>query len=161
MHRSIDAFTDSNKIVLRSKSRLGTHGYLKGVIIDIAYDFLLLKHWSHYSKVNIECFIDTFYRKANVAIEKYPGNAQAFVKSVIDSDLLISYGTLKGLEVAFQRIDSRLSDRVIARETAVGYLPLLKREMPGLEQDFSQFFPLLVEHFKSKAGEPLKHHWLR
>lgn len=161
MHGSIDAFTDSNEFVLRSKSRLGDKGYLKGVIIDMAYDYFLIKDWDNYSKVNLECFINTFYQNANMAIEKYPGDARQFVKRIIEYKVLTSYGSFAGLEAAFQRIDSRLSERILAKESTIGYLPVLKREIVGIEEDFSQFFPLLVDHFKSRVGVPLKDHWLR
>lgn len=161
MHCSIDSFTDSHELVLKSKSRLGSKGYLKAVIIDVAYDYFLLKNWNYYSKVSLESFINTFYLNANAAIEKYPDHARAFVKRVIDSKLLTSYGSLSGLGMAFQRIDNRLSERILAKESAIEYLPVLQREMTGLEQDFSQFFPQLVEHFKSNTTCALKGHWLK
>ena len=161
MHGSIDSFTDSNPFVLKSKSRLGRKGYLKGVIVDIAYDYSLLNNWDRYSKIDLECFIDSFYRQARAAIEKYPDEAREFVERVIDAGVLTSYGSLSGLDVAFRRIDNRLSERLLARESASGYLPVLKDQMAGIEEDFIRFFPQLVEHFKSNAGEPLGDHWLK
>ena len=161
MHCSIDAFTDSHELVMKSKSRLGDKGYLKGVVVDVVYDYFLLKNWNRYSTVSMESFINTFYLNANTAIDNYPGHARKFVTRVIDSRVLTSYGSLGGLGTAFQRIDSRLSERVLAKESAVEYLPVLKREITGLEQDFSQFFPQLVEHFKSKTDCSLEEHWLK
>ena len=161
MHSSIDVFTDSNAYVRQSKSRLGESGYLKGVVIDIAYDYLLIKNWKRYSKVSFDKFVSTFYRRADGAIASYPDHARAFVKRIIDSEILTSYGSFNGLETAFQRIDVRLSERVAARESAVAYLPVLQQRIDAIGEDFSQFFPQLVAHFKSKAGAPFEHHWLR
>lgn len=160
MHAAIDAFTDSNATVSISKSRLGSKGYLKGVIIDIAYDHVLTNSWDRYSSVDLERFINTFYRRASVAIERYPGHARRFVQRVIGSRVLTSYGSLEGLELAFRRIDHRLSERLAARESALGYLPVLERELAGIEEDFARFFPQLVAHFRSKVGMPLQDHWL-
>ena len=56
MHRNIDSFTDSNEFVSKSKSRLGSKGHLKGVIVDIVYDYFLLRNWNQYSKVKLEFF---------------------------------------------------------------------------------------------------------
>ena len=161
MHACIDAFTDSNEFVLQSKSRLGSRGYLKGVIIDIAYDYCLINSWDRYSTIALDRFINTFYQNADAAIEDYPPEAKAFVKRVIDSRVLTSYGSFEGLALALRRVDTRLSDRVLARETATGYLPILKKEMAGIDQDFSRFFPQLVQYFRSIAGVPLQHHWLK
>lgn len=161
MHCSIDSFTDSNEFVLKSKARLGCKGYLRGVVIDVAYDYFLIKNWNHYSSVKFECFIDSFSQSANIAIKAYPDDAREFVRRLIDYEVLTSYGSFRGLETAFQRIDSRLSGRVLAKESALEYLPALKREVAGIEADFLQFFPQLVEHFKSQVGTPLEQHWLR
>ena len=37
----------------------------------------------------------------------------------------------------------------------------IKAEMDGINRDFSSFVPQLVDHFKSIAGAPLRHHWLK
>ena len=161
IHTKIDLFTDSNALVSKSKSRLGSRGYLKGVIVDIAYDYCLIKNWNHYSTVDLDCFINTFYQQANAAIGKYPEHARNFVRRLIDHRVLTSYGSLEGLETAFRRIDSRLSERIISRESATGYVPVLRREIAAIEEDFSGFFPQLIDHFKSNAGMSLKPHWLR
>ena len=161
MHAGIDAFTDSNALVLKSKSRLGSRGYLKGVIIDITYDYCLIKNWDQYSSVDLDSFINTFYQNANAAILKYPDNAREFVKRLIDYRVLTSYGSVEGLEQAFHRIDKRLSQRILSRESAAGYLPVVKREIAAIEEDFSRFFPQLVGYFKSKSGVSNSQHWLR
>ena len=161
MHGSIDSFTDSNEYVSKSKARLARKGHLKGVVIDIAYDYLLIKNWDRFSTVDLEYFINTFYQSANATIAEYPSDARRFVKRIIDYDVLTSYASFSGLEAAFLRIDHRLSERFLVRESAVGYLPALKKEISGIEEDFSHFFPQLVDHFKAEVGMPLRNHWLR
>ena len=161
MHGSIDRFTDTNELFRRSKSRLGNKGYLRGVVIDIAYDYCLSRHWNRYSKIDLESFVNAFYENANVAIEAYPDDARSFVQRIIDHRVLGSYGTFSGMETAFQRLDFRLSERMLARESAVDYLPILERVMAGVEDDFLHFFPQLVEHFKSQMAGTLDNHWLK
>lgn len=161
MHCSIDSFTDSNEFVRKSKSRLRHKGYLKGVIVDIVYDYFLLKNWNRYSTVSLDLFINTFYQNATEAVESYPEHARVFVNKVIESNNLTSYGSFDGLEKAFQRIDKRLSARLLAKESAVDYLPALKREIMAIEADFIQFFPQLIEHFQSKSNISFKNHWIR
>lgn len=161
MHRKIDSFTDSNKLVSKSKSRLKRKGHLKGVVVDIVYDYFLLSNWNQYSKVNLETFIDSFYRDAGRAIEKYPCQAKEFVERLINSGNLISNGSVSDLELALLRVDRRLSKRILVRESTIEYLSALKKEIVGLEEDFSQFFPQLIEYFKSMVEIPVQEHWLR
>ena len=153
MHGSIDAFTDVHELVSKSKSRLGVNGYLRGVVIDVAYDHLLLNNWHHYSKVSLERYINTFYRQAASVVDGYPGRARGFVNRVIATKNLTSYGTYKGLELAFRRIDTRLSERVLKRESTTDYLPLLKSEMQGIEEDFHAFFPELEAFVAAQLGQ--------
>lgn len=161
VHCRIDAYTDANENVLKSKSRLGKKGYLKGVIIDIAYDYFLLKNWDSYSKIEFSVFINKFYEDAISEITNYPKIPKEFVERVIQSDILTSYSTLEGLEVAFQRIDKRLSKRLLAKECASEYLPILERELDAIQKDFDIFFPQLISHFKVEIGGDLGNHWLK
>jgi acyl carrier protein phosphodiesterase len=161
MHGRIDAFTDAHPHVAKSKARLQGKKYLKGVVVDLVYDHLLVKHWPEYSRVGIDDFLQTFYQEANRTVQAYPDTAKDFVRRVIDNDILNSYGTVEGLETAFLRIDRRLSARLLARESCAEYLPLVKEEIPGLETDFLQFFPELVAHFKAHCGALGEAHWLK
>ena len=161
MHASIDSFTDSNEFVLKSKSRLREKGYLKGVVIDVAYDYLLLENWHHYSKVSLDFFINEFYIKTKETIKSYPSHANDLITRIIASKSLTSYATFEGIEATFKRIDNRLSDRILAKETTIGYISDLKENIEEIEQDFLQFFPQLVKYFKSSANPLPNHHWLK
>ena len=143
-----------------SKARLRKKGYLKGVIVDIAYDHLLLKNWHKYASIDKPNFIQEFYACAQVEVVNYPQNAQEFVHRLISSKLLTSYTTLSGLHAALIRIDRRLSNRILAKETASSYFADLEREIDAMEEDFLQFFPQLIEHFKCNSGLEERDHWL-
>lgn len=160
MHVSIDRFTDANEFVLKSKSRLES-GHLKGVVVDVVYDYLLTRNWNQFSNMGLESFVSEFHDNAQTAIKSYPYDARKFVERLVQSGNLLGYGSLEGLEFAFRRIDTRLSARILSKESATEYLPALKREMAGIEEDFFQFFPQLVEHFKSEIDTSLQGHWLK
>ncbi|NET09432.1 MAG: DUF479 domain-containing protein [Symploca sp. SIO2B6] len=161
MHGRIDAFTDSNALVQRSKSRLGKRGYLKGVVIDILYDHFLAKHWERYASVDISTFINRFHAEAEKKMLNCPQKAQEFLTRLIRSDLLFSYITLDGIHLALGRMDRRLSKRILAKETATGYWSALNEQQYEIEQDFLLFFPQLVSHFKLHARVTAKDHWLK
>lgn len=161
MHGSIDSFTDSNVTVSKSKARLGKKGYLKGVIIDITYDHLLIKNWDLYSNICLSEFINEFYDRALIAVNNYPEKPELIVKRLVASKNLTSYGTFDGLEAAFSRIDKRLSPRVLKKESARNYISIVEREIAGIEQDFLAFFPVLIQHFKNTTKFDGSHHWLK
>ncbi len=161
MHRRIDAFTDSNSFFRRSKSRLGERGYLKGVVIDIAYDYLLLKNWDTYSSIDKVSFLQAFYRDASIAITDYPSDAKLFAQRIIQSKILSHYSTIEGLLTTFERLDTRLSKRILSKDNTVSYFPSLKREIDDIEQDFLFFFPLMIDHFKQESGLQLDGHWFK
>lgn len=161
MHCSIDTFTDANLHVRKSKSRLGGKGHLKGVVVDIAYDHLLLKHWDKYVEIDFESFINRFYFDSQKKIQHYPQQAKDFVERVIRSNVLASYSTIEGLEVAFNRVDKRLSSRILAKESTTSYVNVLRSEIGEIERDFALFFPQLIAHFKAKSNLTSEEYWLK
>lgn len=161
MHAKIDTFTDASEYVSTSKSRLGEKGYLKGVIVDIVYDHFLLKNWERFSKISLDLFIHSFYQNAGEAIESYPGRAKNFVNNLVYSGCLTSYDSFSGLELAFRRLDRRLSERILAKEKATDYVPLLEDALENMEQDFLQFFPEMIEYFKASTNSRLEGHWFK
>lgn len=161
MHCSIDTFTDANQHVRKSKSRLGKSGHLKGVVIDIAYDYLLLKNWEKYVEIDFDSFINKFYLDSRKEIEHYPQKAKDFVERLIVSNLLPSYASFEGLEIAFSRVDKRLSERILAKESTTSYVNVLRSEISGIERDFELFFPQLITHFKSRSNLSSEEYWLK
>lgn len=150
MHKHLDSFTDSHELFHKSKSRLSSQGYLRGIIVDITYDHLLLKNWDRFSGTPLPDFMNVFYSKAKLQIPSYPHKARDFVERVIDSKVLTSYQTFDGLDISFQRVDKRLSRRLRAREKATDYLRVLREEIDRIEDDFLSFFPQLIDFTTAK-----------
>jgi acyl carrier protein phosphodiesterase len=158
-HKRIDTFTDKHLLVRQSKRRLKNRKYLRGVIIDIVYDHLLTVHWKKYASQEFELFTADFRNQAPLQIDAYPEKAKHIINRVVDIKLLSSYSDLKGLGEGFKRIDKRLSARVLAKESAFGYLPLVADELHNIELDFLEFFPELMEHVKESLEETKLNHW--
>ena len=159
-HKRIDTFTDNHPLFLQSKSRLKNRKYLKGVVIDIVYDHLLTIHWEKYASKDFSAFTSDFRTQAPGQIEAYPEKAKGIINRVVDIKLLSSYSDLKGLGEGFKRIDKRLSDRVLKKESTFGYLPLVEKELVHIERDFLEFFPELMEHVQTHVNEDGLNHWL-
>lgn len=158
-HVLIDSYTDSHEIVKLSKKRLREKGLLKPVIIDLTYDYFLTKNWDLYSKVSLDKFTQNFYDKAKKSLDYLPNNASHVVENLINRDLLNKYHTLEDLNKSFKRMDLRLSERLLKRESASEYFYDVHINIEELEKDFLNFFPQLCEHIKKDLNQEKINHW--
>jgi acyl carrier protein phosphodiesterase len=161
MHRHIDAFTDTHPQVHHSKTRLGGIGRLNGVVVDIAYDHLLVRHWSRFARPDFNDFVTAFHQNSLHLPEDYPPVAQSFLTRLTETGHLYDYHSFTGIERALWRIERRLSPRARARERTQDYLPALRQALPEIEEDFLSFMPELVAHFKDRSDKLPVQHWVR
>ena len=152
IHREIDSFTDSHRMFALSKSRLANAGFLRGVVIDLAYDHMLTRNWERYSDQSLEAFLAEFHTEAEAVIDEYPEKAKHFVLSLIESNRLGTYGETGSLKHALKRVDDRLSERVLSRENTSRYFNSLLDEYENIEKDFLRFFPELMAHMEMGSG---------
>ena len=158
-HKLIDSFTDSHPMVSKSKARLTERGHLKGVVIDILHDHFLSLHWNKFSNIPLDDFLYTFRTQAPLAITNYPPRAKEVIGKVVKNQQLGSYIKMKGVHDAFGRIDKRLSERALKKDTATRYIPLIKREERYLEEDFLTFFPDLMDAVHTQMKYKMPRHW--
>jgi acyl carrier protein phosphodiesterase len=154
MHRKIDAFTDRHPIFQQSKLRLRAQGYLRGVVIDLSYDHMLMKNWARYDHtVTARAFLDNFYRNAEQVLDQYPDAINQFVRRIIEADTLGRYAAAKGIQRGMRKVDHRLSPRVLNKERATDYWDDVLREYNHIEADFLEFFPALQEHVAERKNQ--------
>jgi len=159
MHVAIDIFTDANATISLSKSRLRPKGYLKGVVIDMVYDYFLSKHWDKFVVQNLETFVDDFNQNATFETDDLPTKASSFIHSITSNNVLGSYKEFDGLEQAFNRIDRRLSPRILAKESTTSYIPNIIDNYEAIENDFLEFFPVLIKMFLEKSNADNNEHF--
>ena len=160
MHKEIDKFTDTSKHVIDCKNIIGKSGRLRGIVIDIYFDYLLTKNWDSYSKVELNEFLTVLYVRAQKEIMDYPGPIQKHINNIIRFNVLGSYASLAGVEAALKRIDQRLSRLLLAKESTIEYLPYIEAHEEILESYFNEFFPLLIQYFMSRSSVTSREHWI-
>ncbi|WP_309497506.1 ACP phosphodiesterase [Sulfurovum sp.] len=158
-HMLIDAYTDSHRVVSKSKSRLREKGLLKPVIIDLTYDHLLTKNWEKFSSVPLREFLDTFNDRAIIRSNDLPSHAHKLVSNLAINDRLNRYHNLDQLKRSFESIDRRLSQRLLSRESAISYIDIVSDKIEELEDDFMTFFPELCNSIKPNLDEEHISHW--
>lgn len=159
VHKIIDSYTDRHEEFIKSKNRLGKKGLLKSVVIDLTYDYLLTKNWDRFCHIPIDEFLQIFYKEANQKIISLPTHASTPLKKMIEFDLLNKYQNLQHLQLAFERVDKRLSERLRKRDLASNYFEKVSIHIDNIEDDFLIFFPQLCQEVKNNVNSHKLNHW--
>jgi acyl carrier protein phosphodiesterase len=146
-HKAIDAFTDSNPIVLRSRSRIDArYRRFSGVLLDIFYDYFLARSWQNHSSESLTDFTSSFYAAARHHRLDLPPDAQATLDRIVTHDLLGQYQQLAGVENSLRRVSTYIQMRWKRDYALENSVAELLRHEHALAGDFAAFFPLLRAH---------------
>lgn len=141
-HRLVDSFSDAHPLVLQSKRRIsGERRRYAGIIIDLAYDHFLARHWEPLTGGDLESFCDRAYRILEDARPWLPDPMPRVVGRMSADDWLGSYRRLDNVGLALDNIARRFRRPT----TLPGAQIELEACYPALEQDFLAFFPELVQ----------------
>ena len=149
LHRFIDSFTDSHPVYRQSKHRLHEKfGHYSGVIMDIVYDHFLAKNWKQFSETKLEDYADIFYKLLQDNYDILTDKTQNSLPYMIETNWLVCYKSLAGLELILFQMDHRTKNRVAMHESIVE----LKEFYSEFEEEFTQFFEEIRLHCKEKIA---------
>ncbi|MFV0248376.1 MAG: ACP phosphodiesterase [Tenacibaculum sp.] len=152
LHREIDAFTDTHKIVKKSKRRLHErYKHYRGVIIDIFYDHFLALNWKKYSDTPLSTFVNYVYKLLQDNFTILPKETQKMLPLMIKHNWLYNYQFAKGIKETLNGMNNRTkgkSQMNLATEDL-----LLHHE--SFQNDFTLFFDDLQEFSKLKTQQLL------
>ncbi|MGH7884663.1 MAG: ACP phosphodiesterase [Thermodesulfobacteriota bacterium] len=150
MHRKVDVFTDSHKIVKNSRKLISPkRRRWAGAIIDIFFDHFLTVHWDKYSELKLDDFVLNFYdtlKKFNISVKN---DLDFNFEKLIANDWMRKYENIDGLELVF----SKLSNRVKTINPLTGSEQELINNYKDFENNFLIFFPQLIEHVEKIRNE--------
>lgn len=145
LHRHIDFFTDSNDIVKKSTSRLhGDYGKYSPIIVDVFYDYFLIKNWDKFSNESFEDFKNRCYKLLLDHKEVYPAKLKHLTEAMVKYDWFQKYSTLEGIEETLKQMSVRTKFEN-NMDSAVKTL-YIKEE--SFNKDFLSFFPKIMESCK-------------
>lgn len=148
-HRKIDVFTDAHPAVCRAIELLKAgSGRFASIIVDVIFDYYLIKHWKEFFSEDFESFIRKCYNSLEmiVADEIYPERCREFTRKLIDNDAFHVYSNIEGIHRVLCGIDRR-----IKRESTLPQAhEHIKLNYSQLELEFLSFFPEIME-FSEKA----------
>jgi acyl carrier protein phosphodiesterase len=151
MHQRVDAFSESHPVFGASRRRFRPpYRRYGGILVDLAYDHFLAKHWDEYSP---HLSLPEFARRAYTVLDDHrailPDGLRRMLPHMVQGDWLCSYRELESIGWALRGIARRLR-----RENPLpSAIEALEASYVGLESDFRAFFPELVE-FGGKPVDP-------
>lgn len=142
LHRKIDEFTDSHKLVHESKKLLHPRqGKYASVLLDVYYDYFLAKNWNTYSLVSLKEFSASVYQDFDEMKEVFPAKVQPILPSMKENDWFYNYHSYWGINKALMSI-ARRAKYSNSIENSLQDLKDLEKD---LEINFFEFFPELIE----------------
>lgn len=138
LHRAIDVFAESDESFRRSRLRLpAARRRVAGIVVDMAYDHFLARHWSSFEAQPLEEFAQTVYALLGVRAAELPLTFRAILPRMRARDWLSSYADVAVLAEALDRMALRLSRPELLQGSGVEVL----QNYAGLEEDFLAFLP--------------------
>ena len=146
LHRSIDTFTDSHEIVKQSSSYFHeTQHKFAPIIVDVIYDYFLIKHWNDFSDTPYQKFKLDCYQLFKNEYDTFPKKLQETIFYLLKYDWFENYSTIEGVQKTLKGIGSRAKFENNLHQI----IPEFEQYYSMLEKDFLQFFPLLQSHCKN------------
>lgn len=144
MHRRLDRFTDDHPAFHRGRALLApTRRRLAGIIVDVFFDHFLTKYWDDFGTA---APLPEFLTEIYDTLERHPtwlsNDLARILPRLRRENWLLSYGSLPGLTLTFERI-ARRSVRLAGLRDAADELATHYDEFAEL---FLEFFPDVREH---------------
>ncbi|WP_439882889.1 ACP phosphodiesterase [Pontibacter sp. MBLB2868] len=143
LHRLIDTYTDTHRIVGETKARLRPR-YRKfaPVIADMYYDHFLASRFEKYSTEPLETYTQRVYALVQKYYDILPERMQYTFTHMREHDWLTGYAQIEGIHRALTGMSRRASFTSGMETAAVE----LKENYDLYAADFEAFFPELIDY---------------
>jgi acyl carrier protein phosphodiesterase len=110
LHRKIDHFIDRHPKVLQLNRLLFEDlPKVSAIAVDIYFDHLLAKNWSHFHNTDFIIFLEQFYKSVNLSNEFYTEEFKQMISKMIEVNWISYYPLLEGLDIACNGVSKRIS----------------------------------------------------
>ncbi|HTA27270.1 MAG TPA: ACP phosphodiesterase [Bacteroidia bacterium] len=149
MHREIDFFSDNNPVYLQSVHRLQPdYGKYSGIITDMFYDYFLANNWDTFSNISLEEFCTNTYKVLYKYLDKMPKESLAISTYMSRENWLLSYREKENIRGSLAGMSRRMKYYFPMDNAAIE----LEKNPEPYNQDFLDFFPLLIKHIAPFKG---------
>ena len=110
LHRTIDTFTDTHKVVKECKEVFYPNfGKYSPIVVDVLFDHFLIKNWLIFTEEDFEQFRKRVYSSLKNYQEIQPEMLKEMINSMTEHDWLKNYLESWGLEKAFKNLNSKIN----------------------------------------------------
>jgi len=146
LHRTIDSFTDNSDLVKRASHLFhAEHRKYSPIIVDVLFDYFLIKNWKNYSDEKYHDFVLQTYKIIKKNINLFPLKLQKMLEALLFYDWFNEYSSLNGIEKTLKE----LSKRTKFENNMGNALTEIYLYYDELEIIFLTFFPELISHCKN------------
>lgn len=143
-HRQVDAFTDQHPSWQKSRDLLpGEMRRYAGIVVDIFYDFFLLRHWNQFSGgETLDHFVKDVHTMLEQVMELAPAEAREAIELMIRQEWLREYATHEGIDLTLKRVSQRSEILAPIHDGA----SVLVDHLDCMESHFLEFYPDLIAY---------------
>lgn len=150
IHRHVDAFTDADAQVLKSKEIFKkTRRRFAGIALDVAFDHFLTRNWEEFTDESLRGFTQNVYKDLSRNLQYFPLSFQPFLPRMISDDWLFAYKNFERVQGVLQR----MSSRVRGGESLAHAFDEIKTNYLFFDELFKEFFPRLQDFVIEKRKE--------
>jgi len=148
LHQAIDVFAEFDEHHRAARKCIGiSRRRLASVIVDVAFDHCLARHWSRFAAVPLEPYVVERLGRIQAYVHESGSPLKALVDRAIEQGWLLSYATIEGVRTTFRRV----SGRSRAAKGLLGAEEEIERHGDCLERQFYAFYPRLMKTFAGKT----------
>lgn len=141
LHRLIDTFIDTNDLVKEAKAFFyPSFSKYSSAVMDIIFDYFLIKNWSRYSGENFVAFRFEVYEKFEKNWHLVPDAMRPLVGSMIKHDWLKEYENYDSLTYVMGRFSAKAKSGYDFRKA----VKIMKQNEEKIDKIFNSFFPLII-----------------
>ncbi|RJG49391.1 ACP phosphodiesterase [Motilimonas pumila] len=136
LHRATDVHTDQHPWVKQCITSVpAQHRRFAGIVLDIWFDHLLIKHWSVFSNQDFITFTEQTYRHITPYIHLTKDKHQVILQRMKQYNWFNAYRRPQGVQGACERLQQRLKGRA----DLVGIFQLVAND-DNIRQGFEAFY---------------------
>ena len=149
-HKLVDRMTDHFDEVKQLKPLFSSkRRRFAGVILDISFDYYLIKHWDKFETVPFDVFVETCYQGLHDAKQWMPDRMSHVVSKMDEYDWLSSYQSLEGISETINHVSKRLR----FKNKMTGGIEEVVNNYDSIESVFLNLFVHLREQVQEAAIE--------
>lgn len=149
-HRFVDKTTDSQAIVKQLKTAFSAkRRRYAGIILDIGFDYFLIKHWQQFEPQAFTAFETSCYEGLLQHLDLMPDRMCYVVENMANYRWLSHYETLDGVGDSIDQVGKRMR----FKNQLAGGVEELHNNYINIEQAFLQLFPILIHAVADQAIE--------